>query len=155
MPINIYNYNEKTDLENFNRVIAISLDELKAFIDEISDVLSIEFANKEQLAIIASLLHVTLDRNEDEFLQRKQLKTALDIIKTKGTIECFKILMYNFGLDIKIIPLWTADYNRNILISPPYIKIEFLPPLAIAENNVTVYNPDYQYNTKSNSFTVS
>ncbi len=155
MPVNIYNHSEKTDLENFNRTIAISLDEIKSFTDEISDILSIEFAKKEHLGVIASLLHVTLDKNEDEFLQRKQLRTALDIIKTKGTIECFRILMYNFGLDIKIIPLWTADYTKDILIEPPYIKIEALPPLLPSTNAITVYNPDYQYNTKANSFTVS
>ena len=93
MPIPIYNFNNKTDLENFNHVIALNLDEIKAFTDEVSDTLSIDYVNKEYFGIIASLLNVDLNKSEDEYLQRKQLKTAIDTIKTKGTLDCFKVLM--------------------------------------------------------------
>ena len=112
MPINIYNYNNKTDLENFNHVIALNLDEMKSFIDEVSDTLSVDFVDKKYFGIIASLLNVELNLAEDEFLQRRQLKTALDTIRSKGTLECFSVLMYNFGLTIEITPLWTPDYNE-------------------------------------------
>lgn len=151
MPINIYNFNNKTDLENFNHVIALNLDEMKAFIDEVSDNLSIDFVNKDYFAIIASLLNVDLDKSEDEFLQRRQLKTALDTIRSKGTLECFKVLMYNFGLEIEVIPLWTPDYAEYTEVTPPYIMIQGLPSMDAGVYGITIVNPDYQSNTKDNS----
>ena len=147
MPVRRYDYDNRTDLENFNHVIALNLDEMKAFIDEVSDVLSIDFVDKEYFGIIASLLNVDLNREEDEFLQRRQLKTALDTIKSKGTLECFKVLMYTFGLVIDIIPLWTPDYVEDIAISAPYIRIDNFPALPIDKYDVVVFNPDEQFDT--------
>ena len=155
MPITIYDFRTKTDLENFNHIIALNLDEMKSFIDEISDTLSTDFTSKKYFGIIASLLNVELDKSEDEFLQRRQLKTALDTIKTKGTLECFTVLMYNFGLEIEIIPLWTPDYSENIPIIPPYIRImDYGTGLTDGDNDVIVYNPDLQYNIKTKGFSV-
>lgn len=144
MPTPIYNYSNKSDLQNFNRVISVSLDEMKSFIDEISDTLSIDFVKPEHFAIIASLLNVDLNKSEDEYLQRRQLKTALDLIKSKGTIDCFKVLMYNFGLEIEIIPLWTADYVEKVPIYPPTIVFT-QPELSGGSYKVTVLNPDGQF----------
>jgi hypothetical protein len=155
MPVSIYNYKQKTDLENFNQTIAISLDDIKAFIDQVSDVLSVEFANKDHLGIMAALLGVDLNKAEDQYLQRRQLKNALDVIKTKGTIECFQALLYNFGLDLEIIPLWTADFIEETKLTPPFIKITSLPVLSEGLFDITVYNPDLQSDTKQNIFTVS
>lgn len=155
MPVSIYNYKQKTDLENFNQTIAISLDEIKAFIDQVSDILSIDFVNKDQLAVIAALLGVDLNKSEDVNLQRKQLKNALDVIKSKGTLECFTALLYNFGLDIEIIPLWTPDYSEESLIKPPFIQISSLPQIQPGLFAVTVINPDDQVDTKESCFTVS
>jgi hypothetical protein len=159
MPINIYDFNSKTDLENFNHIIALNLDEMKSFIDEVSDNLSVEFVDQKYFGIIASLLNVQLDKSEDQYLQRQQLRTALDTIRSKGTLECFKVLMYNFGLEIDIIPLWTPDYYEELEITPPYIVIDgnvFLNmKIPIDLYTVRVMNPDSQLDTFENSFTVT
>lgn len=157
MPINVWNFQNHTDLENYNHIIALNLDEMKTFIDQVADNLSIEFVDEKYFAIIASLLNVDLNKIEDTNLQRQQLRTALDTIRAKGTLECFKVLMYNFGLDITITPLWTPDYYEEIEVSPPYIQIQALPDFTTSGNgeyNVTVLNPDQQFNTLTNGLTL-
>lgn len=156
MPINVYNFKDHSDLENYNHIIALNLDEMKAFIDQVSDNLSIEFVDAKYFGIIAALLNVDLNKIEDTNLQRQQLRTALDTIRAKGTLECFKVLMYNFGLDIDIVPLWTPDYYEETEVIPPYIKVQGLPPIASpGKYDVTVLNPDQQFNTLTNGITIT
>jgi hypothetical protein len=62
--------------------------------------------------------------------------------------------MYNFGLDIEVITLWTADFYETITIVPPYLVVT-LPPMSVGSKYVTVYNPDAQYHVKTTSFSVS
>jgi hypothetical protein len=154
MPINIYNINTHSDLENFNHVVALNLDEMKSFIDEVSDNLSIEFVDEKYFGIIAALLNVELNKNEDPNLQRQQLRTALDTIRSKGTVECFKVFMYNFGLTVDIIPLWTPDYYEELEVVPPYIKVDYFDPMATGLYPITVINPDQQIQTVEKLFTI-
>jgi hypothetical protein len=154
MPINIYDITKHTDLENFNHVIALNLDEMKAFIDEVSDNLSIEFVDEKYFGIIAALLNVDLNKSEDPNLQRQQLRTALDTIRSKGTVECFKVFMYNFGLTVDVIPLWTPDYYEELEVVPPYIKAGPLEPMNAGVYSITVINPDQQIQTVEKLFTI-
>jgi len=155
MPVNIYDITKHTDLENFNHVIALNLDEMKAFIDEVSDNLSIEFVDEKYFGIIAALLNVDLNKSEDPNLQRQQLRTALDTIRSKGTVECFKVFMYNFGLTVDVVPLWTPDYYEEIEVVPPYIKVGPLDSMATGLYSITVINPDQQIQTVEKLFTIT
>lgn len=149
MTLPIYDFSSKKDLENFNHVIALNLDDMKSFIDEVTNNLNVDIIDKNYFGILASLLSVDLTNTEDEYLQRRQLKTALDTIRSKGTLECFRVLMYNFGLEIDVIPLWTPDYYEEVKVSAPYIKITMLPEVSEGTYDVTVLNPDNQFNSFS------
>ena len=99
-----YDYTQNSDIENLNQVTAITLDEAKATIDQMMDVFNVDFAPASTLPIIASLFGFAIDATEDIEYQRKLLKTSIDLIKTKGILTFFKVLLYNLGFDIEIIP---------------------------------------------------
>lgn len=140
-----------TDLEALNNVIAVSLDDLKAEIDQIVDNFDIDNAKAARLNIIGNLLGYKLGRETDPDFQRRSLKTAIDFYKAKGTPDSIKILFYTLGFDVEVIPLWSADFQEQILIEPPYISIAMI---SIPDNfqpgyyDVSVLNPDLQTATE-------
>lgn len=141
-----------TDLQQFNKIVAVSLDEVKSFIDELTDILDPTFAKKETLPILAAMLNVTLNKNEDDIFQRRQIKTAVDLFKAKGTEEAFKALLYNIGFSAEVIPLWTADYSEEVVVTAPYIRIDNLVVLQEGMQEIYVVNPDEQYTNNSTLF---
>lgn len=105
------------DLAAFLQVVAISLDELKCFIDDFPTIWNLEppdqgGADPKYYPYLAAMINYPLsDRDEFED-QRLQLVNAVEVYKQKGLLEAFTILFYSLGYSINLIPLWTRDYKE-------------------------------------------
>lgn len=142
-----FDYEAGTPIENLTQVVSITLDELKAYTDQIMDVFDVDMAQPEHLPIIGALFGFQIDTNEDPEYQRKLLKTSIDLLKTKGTIEAFQIVFSNLGYNVKVHPMWTADVSEEVTVNLPYIQINNLPPNAVGTYDIVVLNPDDQLDT--------
>lgn len=142
----LFNADKAGDLESLMHLFAVTLDDMKAWIEQIVDVLNIDFAKPEHLPVIAAILGFPIDVDDDPVFIRKQLKTAVDWYKTKGTVMSFKILFYNLGFDVDIIPLWTPDYCETVIIGPPYLRLTDVI-YDLGESTVIITNPDGQTDT--------
>lgn len=143
----------KSDVQAVTQLAAMTLDTVKFYIDTILDNFDIDRVPDENLDIIHNILGYPRDKEEEPSFLRKNLKYAIDLYKTKGTVDSIKILFYSLGIDVDIIPLWTPDYTEYIEITPPYIKF-VLPQLQYTASytDITVVNPDEQMYTSSNSY---
>lgn len=150
MTIQKYDYVNGTDIKNLTQGVAVTLDEVKAEIDRIMDVFDVEFCPAEDLPIIGALFGFEIDTTEDPEYQRKLLKTAIDVIKNKGTFDSFKIIFKNLGFDITIKPQWTADYYEEVTVNLPYIQLDNLPAMDVGFYDIVVINPDDQYDEVKN-----
>jgi len=143
----LFNNETATDLEKLNNVVAVSLDDIKAEIDQIVDNFDIDNVRPERLNIIGNMLGYKLGRETDPDFKRRSLKTAIDFYKSKGTPESIRILFFTLGFDVEVIPLWTADFQEQIEIAAPYIRVA-TPVLkhvfAPGYYDVHVLNPDEQ-----------
>jgi phage tail-like protein len=97
-------------LDAFTQVFAITLDEIKQAIDELPLILDIEHCPPRYLRVIAEMLNFPLEDVDNTAEQRRQLRTAIDWYKAKGSRKAFRAILYAFGFDTEMIPLWTEDY---------------------------------------------
>ena len=155
MPTKKFDYVNGTDVENFVQGVAITMDEAKAEVDRVMDIFDPDYATIDELPILGSLFGFDIDTKEDPEYQRKLLKTAIDLIKNKGTLSSFNILFHNLGYDMNLVPLWTADYSEEVAINLPYIQISEMPQLTTGTYDIMVVNPDDQYGTDTQILTIT
>ena len=131
------------DLVNFIQVFAVTMDELKDYIDSFVEIFDIDRCESKYLPSIAAILGYDLNRGDSVESQRRQLKTAVGWYKVKGTHESFKILFYSLGYTIDLWELWTEDYStfHKFLPSLPATVPDDVPPdnLDLIENGGTWY----------------
>jgi phage tail P2-like protein len=148
-----FNWDTTTDIQKITQTVAVSLDELKAWIDQILDNLSIDSCPIEHLNIIANLLGYPANKEDDPDFIRRSLRNAINLYKSKGTEESIKVIFYNLGFNVDIVPLWTADFVEKVQIFPPYIatKVPVISKTGIPYNagyvDITIMNPDDQFFT--------
>jgi phage tail-like protein len=153
-----YDYANATDADALTHEVAITLDEAKAAIDQLLNSFDVEACPVENLNIIANILGFPIDREDDPDFVRRGLKSAISLYKAKGTAESIKVLFYNLGFYVDVVPLWTPDFVEKVRVSPPYIKavVASVPPngnpYLAGFYDVTVMNPDEQYDTSSGAF---
>lgn len=141
-----FDYQNASDVEALNQTVAVTMDEIKAFIDQLFDNFNVDTCSTEHLNIIANVLGYPIDKEDDPDFIRKSLKNAISLYKSKGTAECIKVLFYNLGFYVDVVPLWTPDFVENVRIYPPYLKVD-PAAYAIGFYDVTVINPDEQFTT--------
>ena len=146
-----FDYSKATDVGALTQQVAFTLDECKAYIDQLLNVFDIDTCPTENLNIIANILGYPVNSQDDPDFTRRSLKNAINLYKTKGTEESLKIIFYNLGFYVNVVPLWTPDFIESVAISPPYLQAHIPtvvgnPPLP-GYYDVTVVNPDGQFNT--------
>lgn len=150
-----FNLDGKSDVHIITQLAAMTLDSVKAFIDNLLDNFDIDRVPDENLGLINNLLGYPKDKEQDPDFVRKNLKYAIDLYKAKGTEDSIKILFYNLGINVDLIPLWTPDYTEYVEVYPPYIKVS-VPSLQSAYPtslvDITVENPDGQMYTYVNGY---
>lgn len=137
-----------TDVKKLVGAAAFTLDEIKAYIDQYMDNFDVNRVNPNNIDIIGNLIGYPFSNETEPEFKRKLLQTAIDFYKAKGTEDSIRILFYTLGLNVDVVPLWTADYVDIVEISSPYMRVTF--NLSEKTNNyadVTVINPDEQLDT--------
>lgn len=158
MAIYKYDYANASDVDAITHEVAITLDEAKAFIDQLLLNFDVESCPVENLNIVANILGYPVDREDDPDFVRRSLKNAISLYKAKGTADSIKVLFYNLGFFVDVVPLWTPDFVEQVRIFPPYIKstIAVVPPngnpYLPGHYDVTVINPDEQFDTSAGAF---
>jgi phage tail P2-like protein len=153
-----FDYANATDVDALTHEVALTLDEVKAFIDQLLNSFDIEACPVENLNIIANILGFPIDREDDPDFVRRSLRNAIALYKAKGTADSIKVLFYNLGFYVDVVPLWTPDFVEKVRIFPPYIKatIAKIPdngnPYRPGYVDVTVVNPDEQFDTSVGAF---
>lgn len=144
-----FNKNASTDLGKLLNGVALTLDEIKAYIDLFIDNIDIERVAPENITIPANLLGYPFSNETEAEFKRKLLRTAIDFYKAKGTDQSVRILFYTLGLNVEVIPLWTPDFSAYVNVNPPYIQAYFNIVGDPTGNykSVTVINPDEQLYT--------
>lgn len=97
-------------LNALTQVFAITLDEIKQAIDELPLILDIDHCPPQYLRAIAEMLNFPLEDVDNTAEQRRQLRTAIDWYKGKGSRKAFRAILYAFGFHTDMVPLWTEDY---------------------------------------------
>ena len=151
-----FDYSSASDADALTHQVAITLDEAKAFIDQLLNNFDVEACPVEHLNIIANILGYPIDREDDPDFVRKSLRSAISLYKTKGTEDAVKVFFYNLGFYVDVVPLWTPDVTENVEIFPPYLKA-YLPtvtgnPYKVGYYDVTVINPDNQFDTSTGAY---
>jgi len=98
------------DLQVFTKILGMTMDEVKSFIDQFTDIFDIDRCDTKYFDALAYLLGYPLNKQDSFESQRFQLKNAVELWKRKGTFEVFRILFYLLDFDITITELWTEDY---------------------------------------------
>ena len=99
------------DLANFTKVLALTLDDIKSYIDTFPAIFDIERCDPKYFPAIAALLGYPLNRLDSMDSQRLQIKNAIQFWRRKGTTEVFRILFYLLDYEIEMVELWTQDYK--------------------------------------------
>ena len=152
-----FDYEHATDVDSLVHEAAITLDDAKAFIDQLLNSFDIEACPVENLNIIANILGYPIDREDDPDFVRRSLRNAISLYKAKGTADSIKVLFYNLGFYIDVVPLWTPDFIETVQVLPPYLKAT-LAKINTGNVNklgyydVTVMNPDEQIATSVGAF---
>lgn len=154
------------DLRQFIQIMAVTLDEIKNYIDSFVEVFDIDRCEDQYLPYIATILGYDLNRSDSTASQRRQLKNAVAWYKVKGTFESFKILFYSLGYKINLLELWTEDYvtfvsslpaNYGIHVGlPTYTdNADAVPPddVRLIENGGTFYRTPHFAIDFANIFT--
>ena len=152
-----FDYENATDVAAIVQQCAITLDEAKAFIDQLLNVFDVESCPVENLNIVANILGYPIGSEDDPDFIRRSLKNAISLYKAKGTADSIKVLFYNLGFYVDVVPLWTPDFVESVEIFPPYIKaiiakINSGNPNKPGYYDVTVLNPDEQSDTSVGAF---
>jgi|ERR1035438_307233 phage tail-like protein len=146
-----------TDVAKLTNAVAITLDEAKSFIDQLLNSFDVEACPVENLNIIANILGYPIDKEDDPDFVRRSLRNAISLYKAKGTADSIKVLFYNLGFYVDVVPLWTPDFVESVQVFPPYIKAT-LAKINVGNSynpgyyDVTVINPDEQFNTSVGGF---
>lgn len=144
-----FNKTASSDITKFLNGVALTLDEIKTDIDLFINNIDIEKVNPNNINIPANLLGYPFSNETEAEFKRKLLKTAIDFYKAKGTSESIRILFYTLGLNVEVVPLWTADITSYVDVTPPYIQAYFELKTNPTGNykNLSVINPDGQLHT--------
>jgi len=132
------------DLANFVQILAVTLDEVKDYIDSFVEIFDIDRCDSKYLPYIAVILGYSLNKTDSLDSQRRQLKNAVAWYKVKGTFESFRILFYSLGYTIQLWELWTEDYSfffKTLPGDPPDTVADSVPPTdpRLIENGGTWY----------------
>lgn len=149
-----YNFSSPsdTDIKKLTNVVSYTLDELKSYIDQFIDNFDIERVEPKNINIIGNLLGYPFSNETEVEFKRRLLRTAIEFYKAKGTSDSIKILFYTLGLNVEVTPLWTADFQDFVEISPPYVQAEVdVPSLTGLYKDVTIINPDEQLYTATSA----
>ncbi len=126
-------------LHALTQVFAITLDEIKQSIDDFTKLFDIDHCPTRYLKIIATLLGYPLEDADSTAEQRWQLRTAVEWYRSKGSRKAFQAILYAFGFDAEIIPLWTRKWVDDEGVSHNYEEfVEDLPAEEL-EGDPTVY----------------
>jgi phage tail P2-like protein len=153
-----FDYSRATDVQKLNQTVAVTLDEVKAWVDQILDNLNIDTCPVEHMNIIANLLGYPINKEDDPDFIRRSLKNAINLYKSKGTEEAIKVIFYNLGFNVEVVPLWTPDFVEQVAVYPPYleVKVPLIPEGGLPYNggyyDITVINPDDQMYTTSGAY---
>ncbi len=152
-----FDYSSATDVDALTHEVAATLDQAKAFIDQLLASFDIEACPVENLNIIANILGYPISAQDDPDFVRRCLRNAISLYKAKGTADCIKILFYNLGFYVDVVPLWTPDFIESVQVFPPYItatinQVASGNPYKPGYYDVTVINPDAQSNTSTGAF---
>lgn len=144
-----FNKTATTDLNKLISGVALTLDEIKADIDLFIDNIDIEKVAPNNISIPANLLGYPFSTETEVEFKRKLLRTAVDFYKAKGTADSIKILFYTLGLNVEVVPLWTADFVSYVDVIPPYLQVSFELNTEPTGNykNLSIINPDGQQHT--------
>ena len=158
------------DLANFTKILALTLDDVKSYIDTFPAVFDIDRCDPRYFGAIASLLGYPLNRLDSVESQRLQIRNAIQFWRKKGTTDVFRILFYLLDYHVEMVELWTQDYRTmhpvetvgypkaEYPLGPPNDAPELLenggtwyktPYFGIVINPVTSYvpTPKYPYQT--------
>lgn len=92
----------------FTQTVALTMDELKQAVDEFTNLIDVDTCPSNYLRAIADFLNYPLEERDTLAEQRHQLKHAIYWYRKKGAIPAFEAILYAFGFDATIIPLWTT-----------------------------------------------
>lgn len=152
-----FDFDNASDVDALTHEVAITLDEAKAFIDQLLNVFDIEACPVENLNIIANILGYPVNKEDDPDFTRRSLRNAIALYKAKGTADSIKVLFYNLGFYVDVVSLWTPDFVESVQVFPPYIKATIAKitsgnPYRPGFYDVTVINPDSQMDTSIGAF---
>lgn len=145
------------DLKAYTKILALTLDEVRSYIDRFVDIFDIERCDPKYFGLIAALLGYPLNRLDSVESQRFQVKNAIQFWRRKGTTEVFRILFYLLDYDVELVELWTEDYQTfypgimDLSVSPavevyPKSLFPMGPPNAapeLVENGGTWFKSPY------------
>ena len=145
-------------LASFIRVFAITMDELKDYIDSFTEVFDLERCEPKYLPYIAAILGYDLNLSDPVEVQRRHLRHAVAWYKVKGTEESFRIMFFAMGYRIRLYELWTTTGYLFQPGLPPDIRnlqdqLVDLSGLAWTENYkiFTTALPGYSADTLADS----
>ena len=95
-------------LHYFTQTIALTLDEIKQAVDEFTNLIDVDTCPANYLRAIADFLDYPLEDRDTIAERRHQLKNAIYWYRKKGAVPAFEAILYAFGFDATIIPLWTT-----------------------------------------------
>ena len=111
-------------LDHLTQVFALSLDEIKQAIDRFVELFDIDHCPPRYLYTIARLLNYPLSERDGVSTQRKQLREAIEWYRFKGARKSFESMLYAFGFNATVVPLWTEDYEVFTENLPEVTKVE-------------------------------
>ncbi len=137
------------DLKNFTKILALTLDDVKSYIDTFPAIFDIDRCDSKYFGAIAALLGYPLNRLDSIESQRLQIRNAVQFWRKKGTVDVFKILFYLLDYNIEMVELWTQDYaTMHPVDAVGYPKVQY--PLGppnnapeLLENGGTWYKTPY------------
>jgi len=103
-------------LNEFTQVFAITLDEIKQAVDDFTKIFDIENCPPKYLPIIADMINFPLEATDTTAEQRRQLRTAVEWYKSKGSRRAFRAILYAFGFYTEIVPLWTEHTDESTIL---------------------------------------
>src|ERR1035437_9313023 len=126
-------------------------------LDQLLNSFDIEACPVENLNIIANILGFPINKDDDPDFMRRSLRNAIALYKAKGTADSVKVLFYNLGFYVDVVPLWTPDFTESVQIFPPYVKATISKitsgnPYKPGYYDITIINPDNQSDTSVGAF---
>ena len=95
-------------LDYLTQTFALTLDEIKQAVDQFTALIDIDTCPSNYLRAIADWLDYPLEPTDTVTEQRQQLKNAIYWYRKKGAVPAFEAILYAFGFDANVIPLWST-----------------------------------------------